>query len=107
MGVHYTWWMGSGFLGYCDFLGEKLAWALGITSPKYYYEIEDFKRSQEEEKEKQERMGVEVGAGWSPRPKDDVIVTSQSNIAQVQTSAKNEPPLPPTEFVDFDPGSDA
>ena len=50
--VHYTWWFGSGFLGYCDFFGEKLAWALGITSPKYYYEIEDFKRQQEEEKAK-------------------------------------------------------
>jgi len=114
--VHYTWWLGSGFIGYCDYLGEKLAWALGITSPKYYYEIEDFKRTQEEDKEKKERMGVEVGKGWSPPPnKDDVIVTSQSNLAQVHevssscdAAAKTQlpPPPPPTDFVDFDPGSD-
>merc|ERR1712142_837843 len=33
--VHYTWWFGAGFLGYCDHWGEKLAWFFGITSPKY------------------------------------------------------------------------
>ena len=32
---------GGGFLGMCDAAGEKLAWWLGITSPKYYYEIQE------------------------------------------------------------------
>jgi hypothetical protein len=32
---------GSRFLGVCDSVGEKLAWWLGITSPKYYYEIQE------------------------------------------------------------------
>ena len=121
--VHYTWWFGSGFLGYCDFFGEKLAWALGITSPKYYYEIEDFKRSQEEEKQKKERMGVEAGAGWTaPPPNPQPIVTSQlstSNLAPIPSAAAatqngdsptatqndDSPTAKSAESVDFDPGS--
>ena len=61
--VHYTWWFGSGFLGYCDFFGEKLAWALGITSPKYYYEIQEAKRMIKEEEERKTRLDAEM-AGW-------------------------------------------
>lgn len=91
--VHYTWWFGSGFVGYCDYIGEKLAWGLGITSPKYYYEIEDFKRQQEEEKERKERMGVEAGAGWtSPQ---------QPVTSQQQPVTSQQPHL--DEAVDFDP----
>ena len=89
--VHYTWWFGSGFLGYCDFFGEKLAWALGITSPKYYYEIEDFKRQQEEEKERKQRMGVEAGTGWTAGSASPPPVTSQ------------QPHL--NDAVDFDPSA--
>ena len=33
----------------CDYMGEKLAWWLGITQPKFLYEIEEYKRMQEEE----------------------------------------------------------
>jgi hypothetical protein len=32
---------GTRFLAVCDTVGEKLAWWLGITSPKYYYEIQE------------------------------------------------------------------
>ena len=32
---------GSRFVSVCDAVGEKLAWWLGITSPKYYYEIQE------------------------------------------------------------------
>jgi hypothetical protein len=35
------WSSGSRFLSVCDTVGEKLAWWLGITSPKYYYEIQE------------------------------------------------------------------
>jgi len=83
--VHYTWWFGSGFLGYCDFLGEKLAWALGITSPKYYYEIEDAKREQEFEEERQKRLGVEAGSGWT-EPKESV--TTSKLVETLQPTPK-------------------
>ena len=31
-----------------DFCGEKLAWLLGITSPKYQYAIDEFHRLKQE-----------------------------------------------------------
>jgi hypothetical protein len=65
--VHYTWFAGSTLLTYCDFVGEKLAWFLGITSPKYYYELEEFKRMKLEEEERQKRQDAE-SAGWKASP---------------------------------------
>ena len=38
---HGVWFAGSGFVGACDAAGEKLAWWFGITSPKYYYEMQE------------------------------------------------------------------
>ncbi len=32
----------------CDTAGEKLAWFFGITKPKYYAEIQEFERMDEE-----------------------------------------------------------
>ena len=47
----WTFWMagtvGSGFLATCDAAGERLAWWLGITSPKYFYEIQEALRLKE------------------------------------------------------------
>lgn len=34
-------------------MGEKLAWWLGITKPKFFYEIEEYKRMKKEEEESQ------------------------------------------------------
>lgn len=39
---------GSKLLAACDYVGEKLAAALGITTPKYSYEIEQIKKMQKE-----------------------------------------------------------
>ncbi|CAF4342814.1 unnamed protein product, partial [Rotaria sp. Silwood2] len=35
----------------CDAAGEKLAWFFGITKPKYYAEIQEYERMDEEERE--------------------------------------------------------
>ncbi|CAF1154460.1 unnamed protein product [Rotaria sordida] len=35
----------------CDATGEKLAWFFGITKPKYYAEIQEYERMDEEERE--------------------------------------------------------
>ena len=72
--MYYSWFAGSRVLGYCDFLGEKLAWALGITSPKYFYEIEDFKREQEEERERKEKQDEEM-KGWTQVSGDGGLAT--------------------------------
>ncbi|XP_038075282.1 protein FAM177A1-like [Patiria miniata] len=37
-------------VGACDFMGEKLAYFLGITSPKYQFAINEYNRLNEEEK---------------------------------------------------------
>lgn len=39
---------GNKILAACDFVGEKIAAALGITTPKYKYEIDQFKKIQKE-----------------------------------------------------------
>jgi hypothetical protein len=48
---------------YCDFFGEKLAWFFGITSPKYYYELQEFRREQEREEERKEKEDIEIRKG--------------------------------------------
>ena len=83
--VHYSVFAGKGFFNYCDFYGEKLAWLLGITSPKYYYEIEDFKKSQEEEEEEAKRNQLET-VGWTEE--------GQVSPKQRHQPLKSEP-LPP------------
>ena len=80
----YTWFVGSTALSYCDFLGEKLAWWFGITSPKYYYELEEFKRMQEEEKEAEEKRKVDEH-GWT-NVSSEIITTSNSNQNMSQQS---------------------
>uniref|UniRef100_A0A182QQZ1 Protein FAM177A1 n=1 Tax=Anopheles farauti TaxID=69004 RepID=A0A182QQZ1_9DIPT len=44
-----TYKLGSTVLAGCDYVGEGLASFLGITTPKYSYEIEEFKRMQAEQ----------------------------------------------------------
>lgn len=41
----------------CDYLGEKLAWFFGITSPRFQYALDEIERRklEKEEDEQQER----------------------------------------------------
>ncbi|XP_035220961.1 protein FAM177A1-like isoform X2 [Stegodyphus dumicola] len=41
---YLIWWIGSRTLSVCDYLGENLAWFLGITSPKFQYELEQYEK---------------------------------------------------------------
>lgn len=50
-------------LAACDYVGETLADFLGITAPKYQYEIEEAKRMQEDEKAEKKAVDLEM-AGW-------------------------------------------
>ena len=61
--LYLAWMSATSTLRAADSLGEKLAWWLGITSPKYYYEIQEAKRMLKEEEEKKARMDAEM-AGW-------------------------------------------
>lgn len=51
---------GNKVLAACDFVGEKVAAVLGITTPKYNYEIEQFKKIQ---KEKERAVEEEKSTG--------------------------------------------
>ena len=74
--VHYGWRGGKTFVAWCDYFGEKIAWWAGITSPKYYYEIEEFKRIKEREEERAKREDAEA-RGWRQQPENAPAKTGQ------------------------------
>ena len=50
-------------LSVCDFLGEKIASVLGISTPKYQNAIDEYyrmKKEEEEEEEEEHRMSEEA-----------------------------------------------
>ena len=82
--VHLAWMTAAQGLAVCDSVGEKLAWWLGITSPKYYYEIQEAKRMMKEEQERKERMDAEM-AGWVGEG-DGGLVRSQEEVRSKELS---------------------
>ncbi|XP_067143962.1 protein FAM177A1 isoform X1 [Centruroides vittatus] len=89
---YLTWWLGSRTLAVCDYLGEHLAYFFGITSPKYYYELQEYKRMIEEEDQEQ-KENLEESAGWK----------SSSNIelktVHIQEPTKNMTAISGTPFT--------
>jgi len=75
--LYLAWMSATSTLRAADSLGEKLAWWLGITSPKYYYEIQEAKRMLREEEETKKKMDAEM-AGWGEGGAD--IVESQEAV---------------------------
>lgn len=61
-------------LAVCDYLGEKLAWFFGITSPRYQYALDELQRMQEEEKEQEELEKEEREAEL------EIVKTSESKL---------------------------
>ena len=74
--LYLAWMAGTSTLAVCDSIGERLAWWLGITSPKYYYEIQEAKRMKKEEEERLARQDAEM-AGWEKRGDEGKVVSSQ------------------------------
>ncbi|KAF6212666.1 hypothetical protein GE061_013192 [Apolygus lucorum] len=64
---------GNKALAACDYLGEYLANFFGILSPKYEYEIEQYKKMLAEEEERK-KEDLELG-GWAQ--KSEVVSTEQ------------------------------
>ncbi|XP_049825853.1 protein FAM177A1 isoform X2 [Aethina tumida] len=64
-----AWAAGTSTLTFLDATGEFLASVLGITTPRYYFELEEYKR-REEQKEKRK----EQEQGWS-EPSNAVPLT--------------------------------
>ncbi|XP_026855686.1 protein FAM177A1 [Electrophorus electricus] len=50
----HMWRVATSTISVCDYLGEKMASLLGITSPKYQYAIDEYYRMKKEEEEEEE-----------------------------------------------------
>uniref|UniRef100_A0A673NGU2 Family with sequence similarity 177 member A1 n=1 Tax=Sinocyclocheilus rhinocerous TaxID=307959 RepID=A0A673NGU2_9TELE len=48
------WRVATSSISVCDYLGEKMASLLGITTPKYQYAIDEYYRMKKEEEEEEE-----------------------------------------------------
>jgi hypothetical protein len=92
-------------LAVADYCGEKLAWFLGITSPKYQYVLDEYKRrlaEEEEERQREEREReaqrkryaerfTNVEAELESRFDTDTVVTvtmADDTMARPETVAK-------------------
>ena len=56
---HFTKKSAKKTLAAADYVGEKLAYFVGITSPKYQYEIDEYNRLKWEEEKEKEREDAE------------------------------------------------
>ncbi|MPC17183.1 Protein FAM177A1 [Portunus trituberculatus] len=89
----YYWmaYSGSSALSFCDYVGESLANTLGITSPKYQYELDEYNAALEEEKAEKEREKAEM-AGWTTTAAAEPSDGIRHKI--MDTSVLQEPTLP-------------
>lgn len=87
--IDHMWMGGSKVLAACDYVGEKLAAALGITTPKYSYEIEQIKKMQ---KEREKAIVEETSTGgWMQQTLDTQFkpADKQNSIARQPIAAQN------------------
>ncbi|ELW63179.1 Signal recognition particle 54 kDa protein [Tupaia chinensis] len=79
-------------LSVCDFLGEKIASVLGISTPKYQYAIDEYYRmkKEEEEEEEENRMSEEAERQFQQNKlqADSLVQTDQPETV-VSTSFVN------------------
>jgi hypothetical protein len=87
---HYTAAGGSKTLSVLDSMGESIAYYLGITTPKYQYEIDEFHRAQEEALAKKREADIEL-ASWTTPPNPNGPIETRPVLNQVHS---NEGSLP-------------
>ncbi|XP_052889175.1 protein FAM177A1 [Anopheles moucheti] len=78
--------LGNTVLAGCDYVGEGLASFLGITTPKYSYEIEEFKRMQAEQQAEDRAIQTFVEQS---RPQHTSHSVSQAPSATSSTAMAN------------------
>ena len=84
---------GSNILSYADYWGEKLAWFFGITSPKYYWELEEFKKMEAEEEDRKKAEKEET-FGWTEKGEQDQDkVLEQPTLATLDAKELKEPAI--------------
>ncbi|XP_015921799.1 protein FAM177A1 [Parasteatoda tepidariorum] len=85
---YLLWMFGSRTLAVCDYLGEHLAWFLGITSPKYQYELDLYEKITKEEEELQKHIKAE-NAGWTTSEDQQNTVDFQPKSNVIETKLRN------------------
>ncbi|XP_050100041.1 protein FAM177A1 [Anopheles aquasalis] len=90
-----TYKIGSTVLAGCDYVGEGLASFLGITTPKYSYEIEEFKRLQAEQQAEERAIQTFVEQNRPQNGEGTHHVTSTQPPPTAKKST-TEPPNPET-----------
>jgi hypothetical protein len=68
-------------------VGEKLAWWLGITKPKFLYEIEEYNRMKKEQEEKEKEDQTEAIVIGS----DGTSIVSVQQVNTVDESVEMHP----------------
>jgi hypothetical protein len=68
-------------------VGEKLAWWLGITKPKFLYEIEEYNRMKKEQEEKEKEDQTEAIVIGS----DGTSIVSVQQVNTVEESVEMHP----------------
>ncbi|XP_042893048.1 protein FAM177A1-like isoform X4 [Penaeus japonicus] len=89
----YYWMLysGSSMLSACDYVGESLANFLGITSPKYQYEIDEYNRAMEEEAKLKEEEEAEM-AGWTTTGELSTNTASGETVSTDPTALQSQSP---------------
>jgi len=90
---HMSWLGGTNILAYADSWGEKLAWFFGITSPKYYWELEEFKKMSAEEEELKKKE-AEENFGWTEKGEEsEEKILEQPSLATLDATQLKEPAI--------------
>lgn len=86
--LHLTMTFGVRSLNACDYLGEKFAWFLGITTPKYGYAIDerDSQKREEEREDERENQARAKRNAVEPKEMNDFNAETATSDA---TSARN------------------
>lgn len=71
-----TWRAGAGTVSALDSMGEFFASFFGITTPKYYFELEEYRRREAEQKAEKEKK-----EGWS-----EASGAENFNLKEITTS---------------------
>lgn len=89
----YYWMLysGSSVLSACDYVGESLANFLGITAPKYQYEIDEYNRAMEEEAKLKEDEEAEM-AGWTTTGELSTNTASGETVSSDPTALQSQSP---------------
>ncbi|KAF5286041.1 hypothetical protein FQR65_LT12976 [Abscondita terminalis] len=80
--IYKAWSAGTVALSACDYVGEGLAYFFGITTPKYWAEIEEYKRTEAEKLQREKEA-----EGWSEPAAAVVTNSSEIQINQPATAA--------------------